>query len=181
METLIENNCKFIVFAHHQSVMDSLEEFVKSKKVGYVRICGKVGIDQRHERVQSFQNDDDVRVAVLSITACSQGLTLTSASTIVFAELFWTPSIMTQAEDRAHRIGQQNSVNIYYMHGPETIDDILYQILADKSQVVSDALDGKISEYHIRKAEKDHCIEEVKELKSKGTLNPVIKAKIPTK
>lgn len=45
METLIENNCKFIVFAHHQSVMDSLEEFVKSKKVGYVRICGKVGID----------------------------------------------------------------------------------------------------------------------------------------
>ncbi len=51
METLIENNCKFIVFAHHQSVMDSIEEFVKKSKVGYVRIDGKVGIDQRHERV----------------------------------------------------------------------------------------------------------------------------------
>lgn len=45
LETLIENNCKFIVFAHHHSVMDALEEFVKSKKVGYVRIDGKVGID----------------------------------------------------------------------------------------------------------------------------------------
>jgi SWI/SNF-related matrix-associated actin-dependent regulator 1 of chromatin subfamily A len=66
--------------------------------------------------------------------------------------MFWTPSIMTQAEDRAHRISQQNCVNIYYMHAPETIDDILFQILSDKSQVVSDALDGKISEYHIHKA-----------------------------
>lgn len=45
METLIENNCKFIVFAHHLSVMDSLEDFVSKKKIGYVRIDGKVGID----------------------------------------------------------------------------------------------------------------------------------------
>ena len=57
---------------------------------------------------------------------------------------------MTQAEDRAHRIGQQNAVNIYYMHGPDTLDDMIFQILSEKSQVVSDALDGKISEYHIR-------------------------------
>ena len=56
MDTLIENQCKFIVFAHHQSVMDSLEEFITSKKekIGYVRIDGKVNIDQRHQRVQAF-------------------------------------------------------------------------------------------------------------------------------
>ena len=60
------------------------------------------------------------------------------------------------------------------MHGPETLDDLIYQILSEKSQVVSDALDGKISEYHIKKAQKDECLEEVKELKTKGTLNPVI-------
>lgn len=71
MENLIENNCKFIVFAHHQSVMDSLEHYVKTKKVGYIRICGKVGVDQRHDRVTAFQNDDEIRIAILSITACS--------------------------------------------------------------------------------------------------------------
>jgi len=92
----------------------------------------------------------------------------------VFAELFWTPSIMVQAEDRAHRISQQNCVNIYYLHGPETVDDIIFDILREKSQVVSDALDGKISEYHIQKAQKEQCVEEVKELKQKGTLNPII-------
>jgi SWI/SNF-related matrix-associated actin-dependent regulator of chromatin subfamily A-like protein 1 len=125
--------------------MDSLETYIQGKKTGYVRIDGSVNIDQRHQRVTSFQNDEAVRVAILSITACSQGLTLTAASTIVFAELFFTPSIMTQAEDRAHRIGQQNSVNIYYMHGPDTVDDLIFQILAEKSEVVSDALDGKIT------------------------------------
>ena len=77
----------------------------------------------RHERVTSFQSDPKIRAAILSITAASQGITLTAASIIVFAELTWTPSLLNQAEDRAHRIGQKNSINIYYMQGRGTIDD----------------------------------------------------------
>lgn len=74
------------------------------KKVGYIRIDGSVNAERRHERVTAFQHDETIRVAVLSINACSQGLTLTAASNVVFAEMTWTPSIMAQAEDRAHRI-----------------------------------------------------------------------------
>jgi len=48
METLIENSCKFIVFAHHMAVLDGLENFVQGKKIGYIRIDGKVDIDKRH-------------------------------------------------------------------------------------------------------------------------------------
>lgn len=61
----------------------------------YIRIDGKIDANKRHDRVKEFQNNDNIRIAVLSITACSQGLTLTAASTVVFAELSWTPSIMT--------------------------------------------------------------------------------------
>ena len=64
--------------------------------------------------------------------AASQGLTLTAASTIVFAELTWTPSILNQAEDRAHRIGQKNSVNIYYMNGRGTVDDQIFELIHNK-------------------------------------------------
>ena len=82
-----------------------------------------------------------MKIAILSITACGTGITLTSASCIVFAELHWTPSVMLQAEDRAHRIGQCNPVNIYYLHAKETVDDIILQLLSSKSQLVHDILD----------------------------------------
>ena len=143
IETLLEADAKFLLFCHHKVVLDSYEEYMKKKKVGYMRIDGSVNPEKRHERVTNFQHNDKIRVAILSITACSQGLTLTAASTVVFAELTWTPSIMTQAEDRAHRISQQNCVNEYYIYGPCTLDDMIFQMLNYKSEVITDALDGK--------------------------------------
>ena len=71
METLTDAGAKFLVFAHHMSVMDKLELFLKKKKIGYVRIDGKVKTEERHNRVHQFQSDTVVRVAILSITAAS--------------------------------------------------------------------------------------------------------------
>lgn len=48
MDTLLDNGCKFLVFAHHISVMNGLEDYIKKQKVGYIRIDGSVGIEQRH-------------------------------------------------------------------------------------------------------------------------------------
>jgi len=93
--------------------------------------------------------------------AASQGLTLTAASTIVFAELTWTPSILNQAEDRAHRIGQKNCVNIYYMNGIGTVDDYIFKLLNDKSLVTSDVTDGFKTSLNINKTDlEDLPIEE---------------------
>ena len=92
-----------------------------------------------------FQDEPSMKVALLSITAAGVGLTLTAASTVVFAELHWTPGMMVQAEDRAHRIGQKNSVNCHYLLGENTLDDILYKNLEKKVQNVSSFIDGKSS------------------------------------
>jgi SWI/SNF-related matrix-associated actin-dependent regulator of chromatin subfamily A-like protein 1 len=94
IETLVENGAKFLVFAHHQDVLDGIENCLLKKKVGCMRICGKTPMEKRHQRVKDFQTNPNTRVGVLSITAASQGLTLTAASTVIFAELTWTPSIM---------------------------------------------------------------------------------------
>lgn len=91
-------------------------------------------------------------MAILSITAASQGLTLTAASCVVFAELAWTPSIMSQAEDRAHRIGQKNSVNIYYLHGKGTLDDDIYSLLHEKSLVTTGVTDGRKVDLNLKNA-----------------------------
>jgi SWI/SNF-related matrix-associated actin-dependent regulator 1 of chromatin subfamily A len=58
---------------------------------------------------------------------------------------------MSQAEDRAHRIGQTNSVNIYYLYGSQTVDEYMIHMIMQKSEVISDALDGRQADYDIQR------------------------------
>ena len=140
---LIENNCKFLIFGHHRLMLDSIEEEVKKLKVVYIRIDGDVKPEVRQEYVNKFQTDEACLVAILSITACCTGMTLTAASTVIFSELYMTPAIMIQAEDRAHRIGQEREcVNIHYLYGPDTLDDILFKMLNKKQNIFSNTLDN---------------------------------------
>jgi SWI/SNF-related matrix-associated actin-dependent regulator 1 of chromatin subfamily A len=74
--------------------LDAIEESVIKKKVSHVRIDGKIDTFKRHEAVRKFQTDADCLVAVLALTACCTGITLTAASIVVFAEMTWTPGVM---------------------------------------------------------------------------------------
>ncbi|EFJ37359.1 hypothetical protein SELMODRAFT_76516 [Selaginella moellendorffii] len=130
LSTMLETNCKFLVFAHHHTMVNGIDEHLKKKNVEFIRIDGDTSPVIRQSMVDKFQNNEKVRAAVLSIRAAGLGLTLTSASTVIFAEMSWTPGDLIQAEDRAHRIGQRSSVNIYYLHAPDTIDDFIWYYFA---------------------------------------------------
>ena len=149
---LVDNSCKFLIFAHHAEVLDAIEDVIITDKIGYIRIDGKVPVEKRQELVNKFQTDEECLVAILSITACATGLTLTKASTVVFAELHFTPSIMIQAEDRAHRIGQDaGCVNIHYLVGADTLDVLLFRKLNEKQNIVSTTLDNKSKDLNVTK------------------------------
>eukprot|EP00434_Breviolum_minutum_P004589 symbB.v1.2.004045.t1/scaffold228.1/size260974/14 len=108
---------KFLLFAHHRKMLDSLEAVLKERVGGggYMRIDGSTPQRERADLVTRFQEDLQCHVALLSITALAEGQTLTSAEAIIFAELVWTPGIILQCEGRAHRIGQKGSVLIQYL------------------------------------------------------------------
>ncbi|KMZ61503.1 hypothetical protein ZOSMA_522G00010 [Zostera marina] len=125
LSTVIEDGCKILIFAHHQTMIDSISQYLDKKKVLYIRIDGKTPSSLRPDLVSKFQDKENVKAAVLSIKASGLGLTLTAASTVIFAELSWTPGDIIQAEDRAHRFGQANSVNVYYLLANDTADDII--------------------------------------------------------
>ena len=106
---------KCLVFCHHRAMVAGVVDLLEEQDVGFVKIDGGVGSEERARLVQRFQNDTSCRVAVLSLKAANTGLTLTVAELVVFAELFWNPGDLLQAEDRAHRIGQTRAVTCQYL------------------------------------------------------------------
>ena len=145
METLLEGSppdSKFLFFAHHSVVLDTLGTRMKVGRVRHITIVGATPVGDRAGLVNQFQNDPAVRVALLSIKAAGVGLTLTAASTVVFGELTWTPGDIVQAEDRAHRIGQRGSVAVHILQAPGTIDDALWSACCHKLDTLGRVLDG---------------------------------------
>lgn len=139
---------KLCVFAHHIFMLD---EIVKraglsndtGSQSGYMRIDGSTSPRDRQAQIKKFQTDPAVRVAVLGITAAGVAVTLTAASTVWFAELFWTPALMIQAEDRCHRIGQNSRVNCLYLVATGTLDELLWKLLEKKFQDLGEFVEGQ--------------------------------------
>ncbi|XP_041822212.1 DNA annealing helicase and endonuclease ZRANB3 [Chelmon rostratus] len=134
---------KFLVFAHHLTMLQACTEAVIEAKAGYIRIDGSVPASERIQLVNKFQSDPEIRVAVLSIQAAGQGLTFTAATHVVFAELYWNPGHIKQAEDRAHRIGQTSSVNVHYLIAKGTFDTAMWSMLNRKENVTGSTLNGR--------------------------------------
>nr|VZI37460.1 unnamed protein product [Spirometra erinaceieuropaei] len=136
---LLESDRKFIVFAHHTEMLDAINRLLDSKSVRFIRIDGRTPSDQRRVVCERFQLEETCKVALLSITAAGTGINLTAATLVVFAELFWNPGVLIQAEDRAYRIGQQDSVNVRYLLAEGTADDHIWALVKTKLDVLTRA------------------------------------------
>lgn len=144
-EFLEGSDKKLIVFAHHREAVDAL-----AAKFNAVRIQGGMPVEQVEENKRLFQEDPRVRVIVCNIKAGGVGHTLTAASDVAFVEFPWTPADMDQAIDRAHRIGQRDSVTGWVLTAARssgddapTIEDEIMMLLAEKRAVVEAITDGR--------------------------------------
>ena len=134
--------------------MDALDQKILEKVPNtHIRIDGKVPTAVRAQLVRKFQTCSKVRVGLLSMTAAGVGLTLTAASTVLFAELHWTPGVLAQAEDRVHRIGQSHSsVQIFYMICKDesmSVDTIIWNQLGRKIGTIGKVVDGSNVSNHV--------------------------------
>lgn len=141
-EQLLESGAeKVIVFWHHKEQAKAFAEKVKG-----ICITGDTPMEERHEMMKRFQTDPNVRVIVGTIGAMGTGVTLTAASLVVFAELDWRPGILMQAEDRAHRIGQLNSVLCQYMLFDKSVDAKMMTSILIKMENAKKVLDRDCGE-----------------------------------
>jgi len=132
---------RLVVFAHHREI----QRAVLSRFPTALHILGEDSHDARDAALQDFQAPDgpENQLIVCSIEVAGQGLTLTRASNVVFLELDWTPAKHDQAEDRCHRIGQQDAVNAYYLLAAGTIDETISTLLERKRAVIGAVTDGR--------------------------------------
>ena len=133
---------KPLVFAHHKDVLDGLQEHLRDAGVGYVRLDGSTPTATRQDLVDRFQNTEKVRVFLGSMSAAGQGITLTAASQVLIVEQSWTPAEMDQAEDRAHRLGQRDTVVATHLVAIGTIDEPVLELINLKRATAAQAVDG---------------------------------------
>ena len=132
VRALLDNGEKVLLFAHHHAVMDIYKKELTSYHPAF--LTGRETTKQKDDAVARFM-EGKTNLCVISLRAAS-GLNLQRASCVVFGELDWSPAVHSQAEDRAHRMGQKDSILCYYLVAPQGSD-----------RDMQDALGLKVSQF----------------------------------
>ena len=128
-----ENGKKIILFCSLHEVVDQLKRYFPTA----VSVTGRDSQDEKQRAVDAFQNNPKADIIICSIKAAGVALTLTASRNVAFVEFPWTYADCCQCEDRAHRIGQKDSVTCYYFLGRRTIDEKVYRIIQEKKNIAN--------------------------------------------
>jgi superfamily II DNA or RNA helicase len=141
VEEISSSGNKVIVFTQYvEQGIRKLEPSLSS--YGTAVIIGGQSDSNRKIEIEKFKNLEDIPVLIASLKSGGEGLNLTVASYVIHFDHWWNPAVMWQAEDRAHRRGQTQNVNIYSYWMNETIDERIYEILKKKGLLIEDMVDG---------------------------------------
>ncbi|MBR4038477.1 MAG: DEAD/DEAH box helicase [Clostridia bacterium] len=156
VRALLDSDEKVLLFAHHHAVMDIYKKELAAYKPSF--ITGRESTAQKEASVLSFM-EGRTNLCVISLRSAA-GLNLQRASCVVFGELDWSPAVHSQAEDRAHRMGQQDSILCYYLVAPQGSDRDMQDALGLKVsqfvQLMGDRTPDMDSMQHAQRAAKMH-------------------------
>lgn len=139
-ENAIEMGRKVIIFT---SFTDELNTIADHFGKAAVRHNGPMTNNMKQRSVDSFQNNDKVKVFVGNIKSAGVGITLTEGTVVIFNSFDWVPGSNEQAEDRAFRIGQKNDVNVYYQLFDDTISTRMWEMLNRKKDIIATIMGEK--------------------------------------
>jgi hypothetical protein len=145
-----------VVFGFHRDVIAGVRSICARIGVRVSCILGEYSGERRQAELDAFQcGQTDVFVAPLR--AAGVGLNLQRAADALVLERLWTPSLMEQAEDRIHRLGQTKQVTIWYLDARDTIDQHIAEIQRDKQKLIGRVVDDVSAEQ--QQAEEQETIE----------------------
>ena len=142
VEHMEDDPAPIVVFVEHKVVMDFLTKALTKAKKRWVKVDGNTKVEQRGPIKEGFQRGDyDV---ILGSQAMTEGVTLTAADHSFFAEQWWNPAKIEQAEDRIHRGDDRTlaktGVFIHHLFAPRTVDQDVIDLLETKRDIIGKVL-----------------------------------------
>lgn len=138
LKNLLNSVDKIIVFCHHRELAKCIHEAFTCS----VLLLGGMSLEAKEKAKSAFQENPDTRIFVGGYKAAGVGLTLTASSTVVFAEtVSWVPGEISQAEDRAHRIGQTESVLVQHLVFSGSVDTLMLKHVVEKQRLLDEVME----------------------------------------
>ncbi len=137
LRSLASTGSKCLVFSQFTSFLEVIRPKLEKQNIRYLYLDGKTR--KRKELVKEFENDNEIKVFLISLKAGGVGLNLTSANYVFILDPWWNPAAESQAIDRTHRMGQKNNVFAYKLIAKNTVEEKILELQASKKEL-SDAV-----------------------------------------
>jgi superfamily II DNA or RNA helicase len=129
---------KLVVFSQYLGMLDIIESYLQSEKIGYATIRGSTR--DRKEPVHRFRDDPKCEVFVGSLQAAGVGIDLISASVVIHYDRWWNPAKENQATDRVHRMGQSRGVQVFKLVTRHTLEEHIHRLIEKKLTLIDDVI-----------------------------------------
>lgn len=151
---------KVLLFSQFTSALNKIGKSLKEKGIEYFYLDGSTGPKERIKLVNEFNNDNKVKVFLISLKAGGTGLNLTSAKLVIHFDPWWNPAVENQATDRAHRIGQRNIVEVIKLVAKGTIEEKIILLQEHKKQLIDSIITGELKDNNmLNKLTKEELIQ----------------------
>ncbi len=133
-------NHKALVFSQFLGMLALIRQKLTEQGIQFEYFDGSTSAPDREKAIQSFQNNNEVRVFLISLKAGGVGLNLTAADYVYIVDPWWNPAVEQQAIDRTHRIGQTKNIFAYRMICKDTIEDKIMLLQERKRQLAKELI-----------------------------------------
>ena len=142
IQNAISGGHKILLFSQFTTMLEIIEQRLKKEDISYYLLNGATPKEKRINMVEQF-NKDDTSVFCISLKAGGTGLNLTAADIVIHYDPWWNVAVQEQATDRAHRIGQENVVNVYKLIAKGTIEENIVKLQELKKELADQVLNGE--------------------------------------
>ena len=153
----VEGGHKILLFSGYTSMFNILEKELKKEGIEYFKLTGQTKVSDRIKLVEEFNENDKIKVFLISLKAGGTGLNLTGADMVIHYDPWWNISAENQATDRTYRIGQKKNVQVYKLITKNSIEERIYELQQKKEKLIDSMLSTK--ETFVNKLSKEEIME----------------------